>query len=105
MADTVKSSSAVPANTAEPTRVVSVGESTISTTPAARASGVVAACSQPRRCGLTSSLISWTRSLTWWAASEAASCAFSATRFGSGSWGGMAATLPSGTKPATGRSC
>ncbi len=52
----MNSNSAVNAKIADPTRVVSVGDSTISTIPAARASGVVAACSQPRRWGLTSSL-------------------------------------------------
>ena len=50
----MNSTSADEANTADPTRVDAVGESTTSTMPAASVSGATAACSQPRRCGLTS---------------------------------------------------
>ncbi len=46
--------SAVSANTTLPTRVAAVGDSTMSTMPAARVSGAVTACSQPRSLGFSS---------------------------------------------------
>src|SRR5680860_1730041 len=56
VADTVNRTRADMAKTAEPRRVAGVGESVISTTPATRESGAIAACNQPRSFGLTSSL-------------------------------------------------
>ena len=60
VAEAVNRASAEAAKTADPMRVDVVGESATSTIPAARASGAVAACSQPRRWGLTSSMTSRT---------------------------------------------
>ena len=75
VADAVNSASADAAKIADPIRVIGVGESAISTIPAASASGAVAACSQPRRCGLTS----WMTSRTVPARRSDASDAASAT--------------------------
>ena len=50
--------------TTEPTRVIVVGDSAISTIPAARVSGAVPRCSQPRSLGLTSRSVSAIESVT-----------------------------------------
>jgi hypothetical protein len=52
-------------NTLEPIRVVSVGESAMSTIPAATVRGTTPRCSQPRSFGLTSASVSVTLSTTW----------------------------------------
>ncbi len=68
----MKTRSAESANAADPIRVDAVGDMATRTMPAARASGAVPACSQPRSLGLTSAILSdmsstacSTRSTAW----------------------------------------
>ena len=55
----------MPVNAADPIRVVSSGESAMSTMPAASVNGAVARCSQPRSLGLISAVTSATASCRW----------------------------------------